>query len=90
MEHGARRRWPSVFDIHFPRVPGHIGWRLANDHAALLVLFVERVNVFHENRYPGALRPLSALREENLDLALGDAAKVGGSSAVHLMVDPAC
>jgi hypothetical protein len=64
-----------ILHIHFASSPGHIRWRLANERAALRVLLMKSVHVFHENGHPHARLTLPTFAEENFDLASRDAAE---------------
>src|SRR5450755_325733 len=64
-----------ILHIHFADTPGHVGRKQADDRAALLILLVQRVDIFGEDRHPSAGLALSVFAEENLDLPARDATK---------------
>jgi hypothetical protein len=66
-----------VFHVELAHSPGLVG-RGHHDAGALRShLLVERVRVVHEDRHPGAVLPLSATTEKDLDVVSLDAPEVG-------------
>src|SRR6266567_1862626 len=76
-----------ILHIHFPDAPGHIRRRLADGRATLLVFFMKRIHILHENGHPHARLSLPTFRQENFYLTARDTTEGRRVSPVPLLAE---